>query len=58
VLLGGNVGIGTKDPKEKLDVDGGIAINGSRIINELGEWIGSPTGVVGPQGPQGPQGGG
>lgn len=52
----GNVGIGTTQPLEKLDVSGAIAINGRRIIDSSGNWVGSPTGLVGPQGPQGPTG--
>lgn len=54
---GGNVGIGTATPAAKLDVVGGaVAINGTTIINAAGQWVGSPTGLVGPQGPQGIQG--
>ncbi len=36
---------------------GALAINGAgTVINEDGNWIGSPTGLVGPQGPIGLQG--
>ena len=54
---GGSVGIGTnQSPAAKLDVYGNIAINGTPVINSLGQWVGSATGIQGPQGPQGPQG--
>lgn len=33
-----------------------VSVGGTVVINEDGEWIGDPTGLVGPQGPQGPQG--
>lgn len=33
-----------------------IVINGATVIDENGEWVGAPTGLVGPQGPQGPIG--
>jgi hypothetical protein len=57
----GNVGIGMP-PAYKLDVAGqinssiGLSINGNTIINSSGAWVGSPTGLVGPQGPAGPTG--
>jgi len=56
VLSEGKVGISTNSPQETLDVGGAIAVNGTRVINASGEWVGSPTGLVGPQGPQGPTG--
>jgi hypothetical protein len=31
-----------------------VSINGMLVINNLGQWVGSPTGLVGPQGPAGP----
>ncbi|MFH1365011.1 MAG: hypothetical protein ABIH28_00290, partial [archaeon] len=34
----------------------GIDIGTIPVIDSTGNWIGSPTGLVGPQGPQGPQG--
>jgi len=52
----GDVGIGTATPSSKLDVAGAVAINGTTIINALGQWVGSPTGLVGPQGPPGAPG--
>ena len=52
----GNIGIGTINPMDKLDIRGGIAINGSQVINISGSWVGDPTGLTGPQGPQGLQG--
>ena len=51
-----NVGIGTINPAEKLDISGGVAINGQSVINSSGNWVGNPTGLLGPEGPQGPQG--
>lgn len=33
-----------------------VTVNGMPIINSMGQWVGSPTGLVGPQGPAGPQG--
>jgi hypothetical protein len=53
----GNVGIGTKNPIAKLDVNGSIAVNGSEIIDENGMWVGDTTGLIGPPGPQGEKGG-
>ncbi|KYG05628.1 hypothetical protein BE21_39530 [Sorangium cellulosum] len=38
-------------------IDGsGVAVNGGQVINEDGEWVGSPAGLEGPEGPQGPPG--
>lgn len=59
---GTNIGIGTTSPVAKLDVFGSIAVSGNAIVNSSGQWVGSPTGLIGPQGPtgatgpQGPQG--
>jgi hypothetical protein len=50
---GGNIGIGTANPAARLDVSGYIAVNGSMVINSLGQWIGDPTGLQGPPGPKG-----
>jgi Collagen triple helix repeat (20 copies) len=33
-----------------------VTINGTPVIDSSGQWIGSPTGLVGPQGPIGPAG--
>ena len=35
---------------------GQILVNGIGVIDTNGEWIGSPTGLVGPQGDTGPEG--
>ncbi|AUX41501.1 uncharacterized protein SOCE26_029150 [Sorangium cellulosum] len=34
----------------------GIEVNGTQVINENGEWVGSPAGLQGPQGLAGPAG--
>ncbi|WP_437680634.1 collagen-like protein [Sorangium sp. So ce131] len=34
----------------------GIEVNGVQVINENGEWVGSPAGLQGPQGVAGPTG--
>jgi hypothetical protein len=33
-----------------------VNVGGKKVINDQGEWVGSPTGLQGPQGPQGAQG--
>ncbi|MRG95402.1 hypothetical protein [Polyangium spumosum] len=33
-----------------------VTINGTEVINNNGEWVGPPTGLVGPTGPMGPTG--
>lgn len=38
-----------------IDVTG-VSIDGTPIIDENGQWVGDPTGLVGPTGPQGPPG--
>ena len=35
--------------------DGDLAYGDTVIINSGGEWVGSPTGLTGPQGEQGPE---
>ena len=52
----GLVGIGTQFPLHQLDVQGDIAVAGSIVVNVAGQWVGDPTGLVGPQGPAGPTG--
>lgn len=52
----GNVGLGTTAPAQKLDVAGGIAVQSTAVIDAAGNWVGNPSGLVGPQGPQGPVG--
>ncbi|MCP4252632.1 MAG: hypothetical protein GY775_04330 [Candidatus Scalindua sp.] len=39
-----------------LDVAAGIGINESAVIDANGQWVGDPTGLVGPQGPAGADG--
>jgi hypothetical protein len=33
-----------------------VAIGGQTVIDQMGHWVGDPTGLVGPQGEQGPPG--
>jgi Collagen triple helix repeat (20 copies) len=33
-----------------------VTINGLQVIDDNGNWVGPPTGLIGPPGPQGPQG--
>jgi collagen triple helix repeat protein len=33
-----------------------VSVNGQVVINAQGQWVGSPTGLVGPAGPAGPAG--
>lgn len=33
-----------------------VRINGAEVIDSTGKWVGSPTGLVGPEGPAGPTG--
>ena len=54
--VGAHVGIGTLTPAETLDVGGKIAVNGKPVVDGLGNWVGNPTGLSGPQGPPGPTG--
>jgi hypothetical protein len=39
-----------------FDQNGNLTFGGTPVINASGQWIGSPTGLVGPPGPAGPQG--
>jgi hypothetical protein len=43
-------------PTNQLNFSGAVAINGTTIINPAGQWVGNPTGLIGPQGPVGPVG--
>ncbi len=52
----GHVGIGTASAPDTLTVAGPINVNGFRVIDSAGRWVGSPTGLQGPAGPTGPQG--
>ena len=36
--------------------DGGYYASGSQVINSTGEWVGSSSGLLGPEGPTGPEG--
>ena len=33
-----------------------VSISGNPVIDEDGNWVGNPTGLIGPQGPEGPAG--
>ena len=46
----GRVGIGTSNPAAKLDVAGAVAVNGAQVIDGSGQWVGDPTGLIGPPG--------
>jgi hypothetical protein len=39
-----------------VDIAGTVAINGGLVIDGSGQWVGDPTGLVGPEGPAGPPG--
>jgi hypothetical protein len=56
ITSSGDVGIGTASPAATLDVDGNIAVGGTPVIDAGGNWVGSPTGLTGPQGPKGDAG--
>lgn len=62
LLVEGNVGIGTSKPSELLHVQGNIRLQGELkindkvIINNLGQWKGESTGLIGPPGVQGLKG--
>lgn len=56
VLLIFAVALPAEAQTAELNVDGEISVNGLVVIDELGQWTGDPTGLVGPQGPAGPQG--
>jgi hypothetical protein len=45
-----NVGIGTVSPTQRLDVAGNIAVSGVPVIDANGNWVGNPTGLIGPIG--------
>jgi hypothetical protein len=53
---GGRVGIGTTNPMASLDLSGSLAIGGDIVVNATGEWVGDPTGLVGPKGDKGDKG--
>jgi len=47
----------TADDVPGMDIHpSSVSIGTLPVINSSGDWVGNPTGLVGPQGPQGPQG--
>lgn len=44
------------DQGSNLNISGSVSINGQKVIDETGKWVGDPTDLQGPQGPTGPQG--
>lgn len=62
LLVEGEVGIGTSEPKEMLHVvgnaqiDGQLKINNRTIIDSEGKWKGDPTGLKGDRGDNGAKG--
>jgi hypothetical protein len=40
-------------PQSTLNIKGPISINGINLVDNEGNWVGSSTGLVGPQGPKG-----
>jgi hypothetical protein len=38
------------------NIAGDLKIFGNTVVNSTGQWVGDPTGLVGPQGPVGPDG--
>jgi len=43
-------------PVMRVGGDGNLDVNGVSVIDNTGQWVGDPTGLVGPEGPQGPIG--
>jgi hypothetical protein len=39
-----------------LNTVGGLSVAGNPVVDSSGQWVGSATGLAGPQGPRGPQG--
>jgi hypothetical protein len=56
VYFPGNIGIGIDKPGAKLDINGGIAISGTTVIDSNGNWTGNATGLKGADGASGVQG--
>ena len=68
LMPNGSVGIGTNAPTERLTVTGNVSSTGTvisstgfrvgalQVVDGGGQWVGDPTGLVGPPGPKGDMG--
>jgi hypothetical protein len=54
LLLPVTATIGDQGPN--LNISGSVSIDGQKVIDETGKWVGDSTGLQGPQGPRGPKG--
>ena len=52
----GIIRIGTPGVHTQTSLAGAVAVNGATIIDASGNWVGNPTGLIGPQGTAGATG--